>query len=730
MIDLKTMHYDIPAGIAIFFIAIPLSLGIALACGAPLYSGLIASIVGGILVAPLSGSALGVSGAAAGLVIIMLSSIESLGFSAFLLTVFVAGVMQILMGLARMGSIAHYFPTSVIKGMLSGIGAIIFIKQIPHAVGYDSDYEGDLSFFQSDNYSSFSELTHMFESFSPTATAIAVVSLIILMLWEQPKLKTTRFFQSLHGTLIVVVVGILLNAFLRTYFPHLALKEAHLVSLPVAQTMGDLFAQMHSPDFSQLANPIVYTSAMTLAFVASLETLLAVEAVDRLDVYRRITPTNRELIVQGIGNITSSLFGGLPMTQVIIRSSISIQTGAQTKAASFVSGILLLLTVFLIPEWFNKIPLASLASILLVTSCKLMRPKILLKMYHSGIYHFLPFCATILGLLFTDFLTGIFIGLACALVSVVVENYKSALYFRETHIGNKIIFRLSENVSFLNKANLKKTFDQLPKNAEVIIDATRSTYLDYDVFEVISDFQKEAPLKNIQLTLQNVRGFGILAPVKNVKAQTYESQQALTPAQVLCLLKEGNAHFMNNLKVNRNLFEQINDTQDNQFPMAIILSCMDSRTSVELIFDQGLGDVFSTRVAGNIVNDDILGSMEYACSVAGSKLIVILGHTHCGAIKGACAEVKLDHLTGLLEKIHPAVECVCTQHHVTHIGHDAALIQAVSEKNVMLMVEQVKQRSPLLNNLYQQGKIDIVGGMYDIETGRVSFYDAKMSPQI
>jgi carbonic anhydrase len=243
------------------------------------------------------------------------------------------------------------------------------------------------------------------------------------------------------------------------------------------------------------------------------------------------------------------------------------------------------------------------------------------------------------------------------------------------------------------------------------------------VFEVICDFKEEAPLKDIQVTLQNVRGFGVLEPVQNVKAQTYESQQALTPAQVLEILKEGNAHFINNLKVNRNLFEQINDTQDNQFPMAIILSCMDSRTSVELIFDQGLGDVFSTRVAGNIVNDDILGSMEYACSVAGSKLIVILGHTHCGAIKGACAEIKLDHLTGLLEKIQPSVDCVCSQHNITAIGNDDVLIQAVSKENVMLMVKQVKQRSPLLNNLYQLGKIDIVGAMYDIETGRVLFYD-------
>lgn len=722
---LHHLKCDIPAGIAIFFIAIPLSLGIALASGAPLFSGLIASIIGGILVAPLSGSALGISGAAAGLFIIMLSAIETLGFSAFLLAVILAGGLQILMGLARMGSIAHYFPSSVIKGMLSGIGIIIFLKQIPHAVGYDSDYEGDLSFFQADNYSTLTELMHMLEFFSPTAIFIAFVSLVILMVWERPKIKKSNFFQVLHGTSVTIIAGIFINQFLQTFYPDLALKESHLVNLPIAANASDLIGQMHSPDFSQLTNPAVYFTALTLAFLASLETLLAVEAVDRLDSYKRVTPPNRELIAQGIGNISSGLLGGLPLTQVIIRSSINIQSGAKTKMAGFVSGVCLLITVFLVPEWLNKIPLASLASILLVVSYKLMRPKVFKKMYFAGMYHFIPFCATIVGLIFTNLLIGIVIGLSTALLSIVLENYKGALYFRESRIGNKIIFRLSENVSFLNKANLKQTFDQLPPNSEIIIDATRSKYLDYDVFEVIRDFKKEAPLKNIKLTLENVRGFGVLKPVENARAHTYESQQSLTPENVLNLLKEGNENFVNNLKANRNLLEQVNDTQQGQFPIAIILSCMDSRTSTELIFDQGLGDVFSTRVAGNIVNDDILGSMEYACEVAGSKLIVVLGHTHCGAIKGACAQVKLDHLTGLLDKIQPSVQMVCDEHHVSEIGHDEDLIQKVAEKNVRLVVEQIKQRSAVLANLLQSGKIGIVGGMYDVETGKVQFYSER-----
>lgn len=721
---LQNLKCDIPAGIAIFFIAIPLSLGIALASGAPLFSGLIASIIGGLVVAPLSGSALGISGAAAGLVIMMLTDIEKFGFTAFLCVVILAGVFQILMGLAKMGSIAHYFPSSVITGMLSGIGIIIFLKQIPHAVGYDRDYEGDLEFFQSDNYSSFSELSHMMEFISPTAIFIALVSLAILILWEQPKLKSSNFFQVLHGTLITIVVGVWINEFFQIFNPDLALKESHLVNLPVSTNIGDLLQQMHSPDFSQFLNPEIYIDALFLALLASVETLLSVEAVDRLDIYKRVTPPNRELIAQGIGNITSGLFGGLPLTQVIIRSSINIQSGAKTKAAGFISGSLLLLTVVFIPEWLNKIPLASLASILLVVGYKLTRPKTFKKMYRSGMYHFIPFITTIFGLIFTNLVFGVLIGMSAALLSIVLENYKTAQYFRETHIGNKIIFRLSEHVSFLNKATLKQTLDQLSANSEVVIDATRSKYIDYDVFEVIRDFKKEAPLKNIQLTLQNVRGFGVLKPVGNVQTHTYESQQALTPAEVLQVLKDGNANFVNNLESNRNFLEQVNDTSDGQFPIAIILSCMDSRTSTELIFDQGLGDIFSTRVAGNVVNNDILGSMEYACQVAGSKLIVVLGHTHCGAIKGACAQVKLDHLTGLLDKIQPAVNCICSKNNITEIGCRDDLIQEVADKNVQIMVEQIKQRSQVLNDLLQARKIGIVGGMYDIETGKVKFYEA------
>ncbi|MDD5268416.1 MAG: carbonic anhydrase family protein [Methylococcales bacterium] len=716
------LKYDLPAGIAVFLIAIPLSLGIALASGAPLFSGLIAGIISGIIVAPLSGSALGISGASAALAVIVLSAIEKLGFNAFLLALVLAGVIQIIMGLTKAGVIAYYFPSSVINGMLSGIGIILFLKQIPHAMGYDRDYEGDTSFFQPDSYSSFSELANMLQFTSPTAIVIALISLAILVLWEQPFIKKQRFFQLLQGVLIAILAGVLVNQGLQHFYPELALSGNHLVTLPVLQSTGDLLSQLHYPDFSQSGNPAIYLTALTLAVVASLTTLLSVEAVDKMDPYKRVTSTNRELIAQGIGNACSGLLGGLPLAQVIVRSSINIQSGAKTKASGIICGLLLIVAVIFIPALLNKIPLASLASVLLVVGYKLARPEIFKSMYKAGMYHFIPFCVTILGMVFTDLLIGLAIGLTTALFSILLENYKSAFYFNESHIGNKTILRLSEHVSFLNKANIQQTLEQLPDYSEVIIDATRSKYIDYDVFEIIENFKVEAYQKNIKLTLENLRGYGVLKPVENARSPTYDTQKTLTPGKVLALLKEGNERFVNNLKSNRNLLEQINDTRKGQFPIAIILSCMDSRTSVELIFDQGLGDAFSVRVAGNIINDDILGSMEYACKLAGSKLIVVLGHSHCGAILGACAQVELDHLSGLLVKIKPAVDAVCKEESVASAANNDSLVQKVADKNVQLTVEKIRNESPLLKEMERNGEIGIVGGMYNIETGKVNFY--------
>ncbi|MBK8814752.1 MAG: bifunctional SulP family inorganic anion transporter/carbonic anhydrase [Methylococcaceae bacterium] len=713
---------DFPAGIAVFIVTVPLSLGIALASGAPLFSGLITGIVGGLVVAPLSGSALGISGTAAGLSLIVLPAIQNLGFSAFLLAALFAGLLQVVLGLMKAGVIAYYFPSSVINGMLSGIGIIIFLKQIPHAVGYDKDFEGDFAFSQPDDFSSFSELLNMIGAFQPGAVLIAVVSLSILLVWESAAMQRQRVSHWIPAPLVVVVASVFINEVLRYYYPEMALGEMHLVTIPVVENIPELLQQLHFPDFSQRANPQIYLVGLTLAIVASLETLLSVEAVDKLDPYKRITPSDQELIAQGLGNICSALLGGLPMTQVIVRSSINIQSSAKTKMAGIINGTLLLVAVLLIPGLLNKIPLASLAAILLVVGYKLATQAAVKTLYRSGWYQFIPFCATVLGLVFTNILIGILIGLTAALFAILLENYKSASYYKETQIGNKTIIRLSEHVSFLNRANIQQSLEALPPHSEVVIDATRSKYIDFDVFEIINNFKSEAHHKHIKITLENMRGFGSLPPLENVRSHTYDSQKSLSPLQILELLKEGNERFVNNLKSNRNLLEQVNDTSDGQFPIAIILSCMDSRTSVELIFDLGLGDVFSARIAGNIINDDILGSMEFACKLAGSKLIVVLGHTHCGAIKGAVSHAQLDHLTGLLEKIQPAIDSVKQDLQPDSYIDKETFVQKVADKNVQLIVNRIRAQSNILAGMEKSGEIAIVGGMYDIESGKVAFY--------
>lgn len=717
------LRYDLPAGCVLFLVTLPLCLGIALASGAPLFSGIIAGVIGGSLVAYLSHSQLGISGPAAGLALIVVSAIQDLGFETFLLTVVLAGVMQVLMGRLGAGMVGYYFPSAVISGMLSGIGLIIFLKQIPHTVGYDRDFEGDISFFQSDEFTTLSELLHMLDFISPGAIIISFLSLAILLTWELPCVKRTRFRQWLPGALLAAIAGTAVNQVFIRYYPELALGGNHLVSLPVINNVNDLSKFVIFPDFAQITNPSVYVTAFTLAVVATLQTLLSIEATDKLDPYKRITPNNRELKAQGIGNICSGLLGGLPITQVIVRSSVNIQAGAKTKASSMIHALLLLSAALLIPELLNLIPLSSLAAILLIVGYRLINPGQFKAMYDTGSYHFIPFLATVLGLVFTDMLTGIGIGMSIALFFILMENLKVGFYLHEEHKANRTIITLSENVSFLNKANLLQLLTHLPEQSEVVIDATGSKYIDYDVYEIIQHFKAEAKRKNINLIIENLRGYGILKPVQRVLPHTRESQQSLTPTSVLQLLVEGNKRFMYNLRSHRNMLEQVNETVEGQFPIAIILSCIDSRTSAELIFDQGLGDIFSVRVAGNIVNDDILGSMEFACKLAGTKLIVVLGHSHCGAIKGACAGVHLDHLTGLLSKIQPALDSV-KQGRLAKISRvDSELVEKVAELNVELMVEQIKDQSPVLGKMLNDGEIGIVGGMYDIENGQVSFYE-------
>lgn len=498
----SNLRNDLPASVVVFLVAVPLCLGIALASGAPLFSGIIAGMVGGILVSLISKSPLGVSGPAAGLAVIVLHGIEDIGgFEIFLLAVVFAGLLQIAAGVLKAGIIGYYFPSAVIKGMLSGIGVIIFLKQIPHAFGYDRDPEGDLTFAQQDGYNTFSELPHMLDYVSPGAIIISVISLAVLILWEAPFMKRQRIFGLIQGPLVVVVSGILLQNYFES-FPDLILGAEHLVSLPVASSLEGFKNLFTTPDFTAWQNPMVYSLGAIMALVASLETLLCVEATDKLDPYKRITPTNRELIAQGVGNMVSGLIGGLPVTQVIVRSSANIQSGGRTRASAFFHGILVLISVIAIPELLNMIPKASLAAILLVVGYKLAKPSIFKSVYKLGWSQFLPYIITVLGIAFTDLLMGIGLGLAVAIGYILYNNFKVPYHFSMSDYepGKPIRLNMSEDVSFLNKAAIMESLRKLPDNTSVIIDTTLNRSMHPDVREIIDDFKEGAEARGIIVT--------------------------------------------------------------------------------------------------------------------------------------------------------------------------------------------------------------------------------------
>lgn len=499
----KNLKYDLPASVIVFLVAVPLCLGIALASGAPLFSGIIAGIIGGIVVGALSGSQLGVSGPAAGLAVIVLTAIQELGaFEIFLMAVVIGGVFQFLLGVAKAGIIGYYFPSSVIKGMLSGIGIIIFLKQIPHAVGYDKDYEGSLSFNQPDGHNTLSELFYMFEAISPGAVIITAISLAILILWEQPFMKKIKLFQLIQGPLVVVALGIFLNLIFQN-MSSFALNSQQIVSLPVPESIAGFFGQFTFPDFGAISNPAVWITGATIAVVASLETLLCLEATDKMDPFKRVAPANRELLAQGAGNIISGLIGGLPITQVIVRSSTNIQSGGRTKMSAIMHGVIMLVFVMLLPVVLNMIPLASLAAILFLVGYKLAKPSLFKEMYNLGQRHFVPFMVTVLGIVFTDLLMGIGMGLVVAIFYILWNNYKKPFLFRsEDHIDeNTIRLALAEDVTFLNKASIQRTLNSLPNDSKVIIDASKTINIDQDVIEIIEDFRVNAKFRNIQLEI-------------------------------------------------------------------------------------------------------------------------------------------------------------------------------------------------------------------------------------
>lgn len=497
----QNLRYDFPAAVVVFLVALPLCLGVALASGVPLFSGIIAGVVGGVLIGLLSKSSLSVSGPAAGLTVIVLTAVQRLpNFEAFLLATFLAGCIQVGLGSLRAGVIGNFIPSSVIKGMLAAIGLILILKQIPHALGYDKDYEGDFFFFQPDGYNTFSEIWHAFDAqFTPGAILVSLCSLGFLFWWDaKAPSRSGSWLRFVPGPLVVVVFGIVANALFRQFFPALAIEVEHLVSIPVAQTAGAFMAQFRLISFAEIQNPLVWGTAVTLALVASVETLLSIEAIDRLDPFKRITPTNRELMAQGAGNMVSGLIGGMPVTSVIVRSSANVSSGARTQSSTIIHGLLLLVCAALIPALLNLIPLSALAAVLIATGYKLTKPAVFQIEYQRGWAHLVPFVVTVAAILFTDLLIGVLIGVAVGAIFIVSSNFKSAITVVSNEQGNYLV-KIRKDLSFIHKAELKRTLAELPDDCKVWLNMSKVSFVDLDNAEIINDFLESAKHRNIEV---------------------------------------------------------------------------------------------------------------------------------------------------------------------------------------------------------------------------------------
>ena len=504
----KSLGADLLAGMVVFLVALPLCLGIAVASGAPPFAGIISGIIGGIIVGSLSKSHVSVSGPAAGLIAIILVAVTDLGYETFLVAVMVAGLIQLSLGLAKAGGISSYFPTSVIEGMLVAIGIIIIKKELPHAIGYDLEHEGDFFSYQllKADEGFFGELLHSFNYAHTGAIIVSVVSIAIIIAFN--KVPALKKIKAIPGALVAVVAGILLNELFKATMPQWIIDNEQLVVLPTADSVQAFLGQFQTPDLSGFTNPKVWVTGLTIAIVASIETLLCLEAGDKMDPLKRYSSANAELRAQGIGNLLSGLIGGLPMTSVIVRTTANINAGGKTKMSAIFHGIFLLLAVIAIPGLLNKIPMASLAAILIMIGLKLASPKVFKHIWQSGKHQFVPFIITVIAVVFTDLLKGVGIGLVVSIFYILKGNMKLAYFFRKEqhHEGETIHIDLAQEVSFLNKAAIKATLSALPQNSKVVVSADNTVYIDHDVLELLRDFVNfGAKDKNINITLKNFK---------------------------------------------------------------------------------------------------------------------------------------------------------------------------------------------------------------------------------
>lgn len=779
----KTLPKDFLSSIVVFLVALPLCLGVAVACGVDPIAGILAGIVGGILVGTVSGSHTSVSGPAAGLIAIVIAQVDKVGIQGFAVAVFLAGIIQIGMGVFKLGNLAKFFPISVIKGLLAAIGIILILKQIPHLFGHDTDPEGEMAFQQPDGENTFSELWATLGDLHWGALAVGLLSLAFLLLWGRIKFLRES---GVPAPLVAVVFGVLVSLGLAQLGEKWVIGEDHLVRVPIVESPVDLITSdqprektlrgiideeeagendieqtptttgeeegdkgndeqpkeqlLRVPSAKHIPGMLVdfqiWLAAITIALVASLETLLNLEAVDNLDPKQRNSPPNRELVAQGVGNLAAGSIGALPVTSVIIRSSVNIHSGGQTKISAISHGVLLLLCVLFLPWLLNMIPLSVLAAILILTGFKLASPTVMKQMWAGGRYQFIPFVVTILAIMGIDLLYGVLIGLVVAMSFILNSNLRRPIrQFVEKHVGGDITrIELAEQVSFFKRAPLTEVLDNIPRGGHVLLDASKTDYIDPDVLNLIREYkEKTGPARDVQVSLQGFRNkYEMADHIQFVDFATRELQEAITPAQVLEVLKAGHQRFLSGERINRNFSRHVGATADAQHPLAVVLSCIDSRAPVELIFDAGLGDLFTVRVAGNVTSEKVLGSIEYGCAVAGAKLILVMGHTRCGAVTAAVdtavagrgvAPGDCLHIDPILNEISESIDDRQARELASDQGVEKeAFVNMVARENVHHVVRRVTEQSPAIAKMVESGEVAIVGALYDVVSGELEFF--------
>lgn len=716
------LNKDIPAGIVVFLVALPLCLGIALASGAPLISGLISGVIGGLVIGYISKSNTSVSGPAASVSAVVLLAIKDLGsFELFLGALIIAGVIQIILGIVKAGILADYMPTSIIKGLLAGIGIILILSQLPYSIGYELDKSKMLNFSGNFLGNAPAMISEFFGAFTLGAIVISIISLGILIFWDKTPLKN---FKLIPPALVVVLLGVVLNQLFKYIIPSLYLDGIHLVKIPEVDSISSFFT---FPDFSGFYNLKVWLTGLTIAIIASISTLLNIEATDNLDKLKRRTPTNRELIAQGIGNTLSGFLGGIAITSVIVRSSVNIEAGGQTKLSTIIHGMLLLVSVLFLSSVLNLIPLASLAAILLVVGYKLASIDVFRSLYKRGWNQFLPFVLTVVFIVLTDVLTGVLIGSALSIFYLLRSNYYNPFYIENIkYVQDEIIkLELSNEVSFFNKASIKNTLWSVPDNSKVLIDATFTSYIDPDVIDILNDFQNTVAIDhNIEVNIIGLKDIYILGEeVDFYKKTKAEIKVKTTPKEILDYLKEGSTTYASRNLMSRkvtsdNLMDHLHED-----PLAVVITSVDLREPLNMMLNTAIGDLVSLRSAGHILDSQSILNLEISCRDQGAKLVLFYGNSNNGIIKKAL----INHLNNTPSSLSLLIADALNSDQFSNRDLRSESLDVLTNEIVKFNIK--KSKYDLVNNssyfkeVHSKSTVGIASAFYNRDDNSVVFSD-------